>query len=60
MCRPLDQALQHATTEMLDWLIQDYGLDEVSASHPMGQAVGYDIANVSNPAFSVVCRVETE
>lgn len=58
--RPLDQALQHATTEMLDWLIQDYGLDEVSASHMMGQAVRYDIANVFNPAYSVVCRVGKE
>ena len=55
--RPLDQALQHATTEMLDWLIQDYGLDEVAASHLMGQAVRYDIANVFNPAYSVVCRI---
>ena len=55
--RPLDQALQHATTEMLDWLIQDYGLDEVAASHVMGQAVRYDIANVFNPAYSVVCRI---
>ncbi|MEO6607374.1 MAG: acetamidase/formamidase family protein [Aestuariivirga sp.] len=56
--RPLDQALQHATTEMLDWLIQEYGLDIVSASHIMGQAVRYDIANVFNPAFSVVCRID--
>jgi amidase len=55
--RPLDQALQHATTEMLDWLIQDFGLDEVSASHLMGQAVRYDIANVFNPAYSVACRI---
>ena len=58
--RPLEQALQHATTEMLDWLIQDYGLDEVSASHVMGQAVRYDIANVFNPAYSVVCRIGRE
>ena len=58
--RPLDQALQHATTEMLDWLIQDYGLDEVSASHAMGQAVRYDIANVFNPAYSVACRAGKE
>ena len=58
--RPLDQALQHATTEMLDWLIQDYGLDEVTASHVMGQAVRYDIANVFNPAYSVVCRIGRE
>lgn len=58
--RPLDQALQHATTEMLDWLILDYGLDEVAASHVMGQAVRYDIANVFNPAYSVVCRIGRE
>ena len=58
--RPLDQALQHATTEMLDWLIEDYGLDDVTASHVMGQAVRYDIANVFNPAYSVVCRIGRE
>ena len=58
--RPLDQALQHATTEMLDWLVQDHGFDEVSASHVMGQAVRYDIANVFNPAYSVVCRIGRE
>lgn len=55
--RPLDQALQHATTEMLDWLMSDYGLDAVSASHVMGQCVRYDVANVFNPAYSVACRV---
>ena len=55
--RPLDQALQHATTEMLNWLIESHGLDEISASHVMGQAVRYDIANVFNPAYSVVCRM---
>ncbi len=58
--RPLDQALQHATTEMHDWLMSDYGLDEVAASHVMGQAVRYDVANVFNPAYSVVCRVTKE
>ena len=58
--RPLDQALQHATTEMLDWLMADYGLDAVSASHLMGQLVRYDIANVFNPAYSVACRIDTE
>jgi acetamidase/formamidase len=55
--RPLDQALQHATTEMHDWLMADYGLDPVAASHVMGQAVRYDIANVFNPAYSVACRI---
>ena len=58
--RPLDQALQHATTEMHDWLMADYGLDAVAASHVMGQAVRYDVANVFNPAYSVACRVAKE
>jgi amidase len=56
--RPLEQALQHATSEMLVWLEQDYGLDKISASHLLGMAVRYDIANVFNPAFSVACRLE--
>ena len=55
--RPLDQALQHATTEMLAWLDCDYGLDPVAASHLLGQAVRYDVANVFNPAYSVACRL---
>ncbi len=56
--RPLEQALQHATTEMLAWLEQDFGLDRVSAAHVMGMHVRYDIANVFNPAFSVACRLQ--
>jgi acetamidase/formamidase len=55
--RPLDQALQHATTEMLRWLGEDYGLDPTAASHFLGEVVRYDVANVFNPAYSVACRV---
>ena len=55
--RPLDQALQHATTEMLRWLNEDYGLDARAASHLMGQVVRYDVGNVFNPAYTVACRI---
>src|SRR6185437_3597846 len=55
--RPLDQALQHATSEMMAWLAADYGLDGLAASHVLGQAVRYDVANVFNPAYSVACRL---
>lgn len=55
--RPLDQALQHATTEMIQWLGSDYGLDATAASHLLGQTVRYEVANVYNPAYSVVCRI---
>ena len=55
--RPLDQALQHATSEMLRWLGEDYGLDARAASHLMGQVVRYDVGNVFNPAYTVGCRI---
>ena len=55
--RPLDQALQHATTEMLSWLRTDYGLDAISASHLLGQVVRYDVGNVYDPAYTMACRV---
>jgi acetamidase/formamidase len=54
--RPLDQALQHATTEMVRWL-SEYGLDTLAASHLLGQVVRYDIGNVYDPAYTVACRL---
>ncbi len=56
--RPLDQALQHATSEMIAWLASDYGLDSLAASHLLGQTARYDVANVFNPAYSVACRLD--
>jgi hypothetical protein len=55
--RPLDQALQHATTEMLRWLCDGYGLNEAAASALMGQCVEYEIGNVFDPAYTVVCKM---
>jgi acetamidase/formamidase len=55
--RPLDQALQHATTEMARWLQQDYGLDALGAHILLGQCVEYEIGNVFDPAYTVVCKV---
>lgn len=56
--RPLDEALQHATTELLRWLQEDYGLDAIAASTLLGQCVRYDIGNIFDPAYTVVCKVE--
>ena len=55
--RPLDEALQHATTEMIRWLGDDYGLDLRAACTLLGQCVEYEIGNVYNPAYTVVCKV---
>lgn len=55
--RPLDQALQHATNDMFNWLTANYGLSKVAASHLMGQVVRYDVGNVYDPAYTMVCRI---
>ncbi len=55
--RPLDQAVQHATTEMLRWLKEDYALDATGASLLLGQCVEYDLGNVFDPAYTMVCKL---
>lgn len=55
--RPLDQALQHATTEMLRWLQQDYGMDALAANIFLGHSVFYEVGNVIDPAYTMVCKV---
>ncbi|MCJ7548245.1 MAG: acetamidase/formamidase family protein [Anaerolineae bacterium] len=55
--RPLDQALQHATTEMLRWLAEDYGLGFGAGSTLLGQVVRYEVGNVFDPAYTMVCKV---
>jgi amidase len=56
--RPLDQALQHSTTEMIRWLQEDFGLD-VRATHILlGQCVEYDVGNVFDPAYTMVCKLK--
>lgn len=55
--RPLDQCVQHATTEMLRWLHEDYGLDGLAASILLGQAVAYDLGNMFDPAYTMVCKL---
>ena len=55
--RPLDQCVQHATTEMLRWLAEDYGLDRHLAHVVLGQAVGYQLGNMFDPAYTMVCTL---
>jgi acetamidase/formamidase len=56
--RPLDQAVQHATTELLKWLAEDYGLDYRAGSLLLGQCLRYDVGNVFDPAYTMVAKLE--
>jgi amidase len=55
--RPLDQALQHATTELMRWLEADYGLDYTASSTLLAQVIRYQIGNVFDPAYTVVAKI---
>jgi acetamidase/formamidase len=56
--RPLDQAVQHATTEMARWLEAEYKLDPLGAQTLMGQTVAYELGNMYDPAYTFVCKME--
>jgi acetamidase/formamidase len=54
--RPLEGAVQHASTEMLRWL-KDFNIDIGLSSMLLGQGASFDLANVYNPAYTVVCKI---
>ena len=56
-CRPLDQGIQHATSEMLRWLTDDYGLSLPDANILLGMYVEYDVGNVYDPAYTMICKM---
>jgi amidase len=55
--RPLDQAVQHATTELMRLLAEDYGLDYRAGSALLGQCIRYDVGNVFDPAYTAVAKI---
>ena len=55
--RPLDQALQHCNSEMLRWLIEDYEMLLPDANILMGTYVEYDVGNVFDPAYTMICKI---
>ena len=55
--RALNEALQHATTELMRWLMESYGFDERGASLLLGQGMEYEISNVVDPEFTIVAKM---
>ncbi|MEZ4523539.1 MAG: acetamidase/formamidase family protein [Thermomicrobiales bacterium] len=55
--RPLDQALQHATTELMHWLDAEYGLNYTASSTLLAQVIRYEIGNVFDPAYTVAAKI---
>ena len=55
--RPMDEALQHATSEMIRWLVDGYGLKTEDAQIIVGMHVEYEVGNVFDPAYTIVCKI---
>jgi amidase len=55
--RPVDQAVQHATTEMLRWLVDDLHMSQLDAHILLDHCVEYDVGNVYDPAYTMVCKL---
>jgi len=58
--RALNEALQHATTELMRWLMETYGYDERGASLLLGQAMEYEISNMVDPEFTIVAKMRKQ
>ncbi len=56
--RPLEQAVQHALSEMIRWLQEDYGLDMAVSSMILGQVAEIDLGNIFNPAYTMACKLK--
>jgi amidase len=56
----LTEALQLATTQLVNWLQQEYKLDPNEAAVVLGTAMRYDIAEVVDPLVHVVAKIRKE
>jgi amidase len=56
--RPLMDALRLACSDVVNWLVQDYGFDKLDAYELLGQAAMLKIANVVDPQYSVACALD--
>ena len=55
--RAINETLQRASTELMRWLLADYGFDERGASLLMGHGMEYDISNIVDPEFTVAAKM---
>lgn len=54
----LDEALKAASTGLIQWLQQDYGLSLSEAAQVMGTAVRFNVPNLAGRSVGVAARIE--
>jgi len=55
--RPLIDAFRLAHVELVEWLEQEYGFDRLDAYTLVGQVGESTVANIVDPAYSVVAKI---
>ena len=55
--RPLIDAFRLAHVELIEWMEEDYGFDRIDAYALLGQVAENTIANIVDPAYTVVAKV---
>ena len=54
----LDEALKLASTGMLQWLREDYGLTLSQAAQVLGTAMHYSVPNLAGRSVGVAARID--
>lgn len=54
----LDEAVRAATTGLVEWLREDYGLDLSESAQVLGSAVEYRIANLAGRSVGVAAKLD--
>jgi acetamidase/formamidase len=55
--RPLIDAFRLAHVELIEWLEQEYGFDRTDAYTLLGQVGENTVANIVDPAYTVVAKI---
>ena len=58
MGKPLEEALQKATANMLDWLTTGFGLTTEEAHILLGTSGRFDVVSIAAPRYVIACRLE--
>jgi len=56
--RPLIDAFRLAHVELIEWMVEDYGFDKLDAYSLLGQVGENTVANIVDPAYTVVAKVK--
>jgi acetamidase/formamidase len=54
--RPLMDAFRLAHVELIEWLVEDYGFDRLDAYALLGQLAVSTVANIVDPAYTVLAK----